>query len=131
ASQVLVLNLFCAGDDMVSGWLNDAAGSGVPFRLTLHQVTQVSAPAADDIYVCENPAVLRVAAAELGAGSAALVCTEGVPSAACHRLLRSAADSGARLRVRADFDWAGLRITDSLLRHTTAEPWRMAAADYL
>jgi hypothetical protein len=32
--------------------------------------------------VCENPAVLRVAGAELGAGGTALVCTEGVPSAA-------------------------------------------------
>ena len=32
ASQVLVLNLCCAGDDMVSGWLNDAAGSGVPLE---------------------------------------------------------------------------------------------------
>ena len=82
ASQVLVLNLRCAGDDMVSGWLDDAAGSGIPFRLTLQQAALVSAPAAGDIYVCENPAVLRVAAAELGAGSAALVCTEGVPSAA-------------------------------------------------
>jgi hypothetical protein len=36
---------------MVSGWLNDGAGSGIPFRLTLQQAAQVSAPAAD-IYVC-------------------------------------------------------------------------------
>jgi hypothetical protein len=34
----------CAGDNMVSGWLNDGAGSGIPFRLTLQQAAFVSAP---------------------------------------------------------------------------------------
>ena len=77
----------------MSGWLNDAAGSGIPFRLTLQQAALVSAPAAD-IYVCENPAVLRVAEAELGAGGATLVCTEGVPSAACHAVLGKATARG-------------------------------------
>ena len=46
-----MLNPRCAGDDMVSGWLDDAAGSGIPFRLTLQQAALVSAPAAGDIYV--------------------------------------------------------------------------------
>jgi len=132
ASQVLVLNLGVACDGLVAGWLADAAGAGIPFRLTLHQLSTapltVTSPV---VHVCENPAVLRTAAAELGLGSAALICTEGVPSAACHRLLRSVGGGGARLRVRSDFDWAGLRITDSLLRHAGAEPWRMAAGDYL
>ena len=130
ASQVLVLNVRCAGDDMVSGWLNDAAGSGMPFRLTLQQAALVGAPAADDIHVCENPAVLRVAGAELAAGSAALVCTEGVPSAACHALLAKAVARGARLHWRADFDWAGLRIVAAAIARYRARPWRMAASDY-
>ena len=130
ASQVLVLNLRCVDEDIVSGWLNGAAGSGIPFRLTLQQAVQVSAPAADDIYVCENPAVLRVAADELGAGSAALVCTEGVPSAACHAVLGKAAGRGARLHWRADFDWTGLRIVGAAVTRHSARPWRMAAPDY-
>jgi len=130
ASQVLVLNLRCAGDDMVSGWLNDAAGAGLPFRLTLQQAGQVCAPAAGDIYVCENPAVLRVAAAELGAGGAALVCTEGVPSAACHAVAGKATARGARLHWRADFDWAGLRIVGAAMTRHGARPWRMTARDY-
>lgn len=132
ASQVLVLNLGVVRDGPVATWLAEAASAGIPFRLTLHQLSltplTVTSPV---VYVCENPAVLRAAAAELGAASASLVCTEGVPSAACRRLLGDVADSGARLRVRADFDWAGLRITDSLLRHGGAEPWRMGTADYL
>ena len=130
ASQVLVLNVHCAGEDMVSGWLNDAAAAGIPFRLTLQQATRVRAPAADDIYLCENPAVLRVAAAELGRCCAALVCTEGVPSAACHALLGQAVARGARLHWRADFDWAGLRIVGAAASRHRARPWRMTAGDY-
>jgi len=144
ASQVLVLNVPCDvlnvpsdalnvpcdGDDMVSGWLNDAARSGMPFRLTLQQVARVGAPAVADIYVCENPAVLRVAAAELGAASAALVCTEGVPSAACHAFLGKAVSRGARLRWRADFDWVGLRLVAAAIARYGALPWRMSARDY-
>ncbi|MEU8521113.1 TIGR02679 family protein [Streptomyces sp. NPDC048577] len=131
ASQVLVLNVGAMGDDAVCDWLRDATGFGIPFRLTLHQLTSADVvPAAREIHVCENPAVLRAAAAELADRAAALVCTEGVPSAACHRLLAAAARAGARLHWRADFDWTGLRITAAALERHGARPWRMTAADY-
>ncbi|MCX4617558.1 TIGR02679 family protein [Streptomyces mirabilis] len=131
ASQVLVLNIGAEGDTVVCDWLRDAADFGIPFRLTLHQLaTDPVVPAARTIFVCENPAVLRAAAGELQDTSAALVCTEGVPSAACHKLLGDAVRAGARLHWRADFDWTGLRITaDAVARHG-ARPWRMTAADY-
>ncbi|MEV0926511.1 TIGR02679 family protein [Streptomyces spongiicola] len=131
ASQVLVLNVGASGDDVVCDWLRDATGFGIPFRLTLHQLTSADiVPAAREIHICENPAVLRAAAAELADRAAALVCTEGVPSAACHRLLAAAARAGARLHWRADFDWTGLRITAAALERHGARPWRMTAADY-
>ncbi|MFD7056931.1 TIGR02679 domain-containing protein [Streptomyces mirabilis] len=119
ASQVLVLNIGARGDTVVCDWLRDAAGFGIPFRLTLHQLaTDPVVPAARTIFVCENPAVLRAAAGELQDTGAALVCTEGVPSAACHKLLGDAVRAGARLHWRADFDWASLRITaDAVARH--------------
>ncbi|MEV8545614.1 TIGR02679 family protein [Streptomyces sp. NPDC051572] len=131
ASQVLVLNIGARGDTVVCDWLRDAASFGLPFRLTLHQLTtDPVVPAARTIFVCENPAVLRAAAGELQDTGAALVCTEGVPSAACHQLLGDAVRVGARLHWRADFDWAGLRITaDAVARHG-ARPWRMTTADY-
>lgn len=131
ASQVLVLNIGAEGDTVVCDWLRDAADFGIPFRLTLHQLAaDPVVPAARTIFVCENPAVLRAAAGELEDTGAALVCTEGVPSAACHKLLGAAVRAGARLHWRADFDWAGLRITaDAMARHG-ARPWRMTAADY-
>lgn len=131
ASQVLVLNIGARGENVICDWLRDAAGFGIPFRLTLHQLTRDDVvPAARDIHVCENPAVLRAAAAELEDRAAALVCTEGIPSAACHKLLADAARAGARLNWRADFDWTGLRITATAVERHGARPWRMTAADY-
>ncbi|MEU6014054.1 TIGR02679 family protein [Streptomyces sp. NPDC047515] len=131
ASQVLVLNIGARGGDVVCDWLRDAADFGIPFRLTLHQLAVSDVvPAAREIHVCENPAVLRAAAAELENRAAALVCTEGIPSAACHKLLAGAARSGARLHWRADFDWTGLRITAAAMERHGALPWRMTTNDY-
>lgn len=74
---------------------------------------------------------------ELGPGGAPLVCTEGVPSASCHRLLASAAGqpggTGGRacIRWRGDFDWTGLRITAEGIARYGVIPWRISAADYV
>lgn len=127
ASQVLVLNLPATGG-LLGSWLTGAATDHVPFRITLHQLRL--APVVLDcaeLYVCENPAVLRAAA---GRSSRPLICTEGVPSAAAHRLLRAAAP-GTVIRWRNDLDWTGVRLTGAVLtRYPNAVPWRMAAVDY-
>ena len=93
-------------------------------QLTTDPLTVV----AQDIYVCENPAVLRAAAAELAESCAPLICTEGQPSAACHKLL---ATTRARIHWRGDFDWTGLRTTTTAINRYHATPWRMATTDYL
>jgi uncharacterized protein (TIGR02679 family) len=130
ASQVLVLNLPADGDGL-GEWLSQAAWRAVPMRVTLHQLIALPVvPRVAEVFICENPAVLRQAAARLGTRSAALVCTEGVPSVACWRLLEAATGTGARIRWRNDFDWAGLRITASAVERLSATPWRMAADDY-
>ena len=131
ASQVLVLNLPGREQHVVAQWLREAAETALPFRLTLHQLdTAPVTPVGPEIYVCENPAVLRMAAAQLGPRCAALVCTEGVPSAACTRLLSAASEGGVRLHWHADFDWAGVRMTNDAIRRFGADPWRMSVADY-
>jgi uncharacterized protein (TIGR02679 family) len=126
ASQVLVLGLPASGGTL-GRWLTEAASMGMPFRVTLHQLSTM--PVTLDVpavHVCENPAVLRAAAAELGSGCTPLVCTEGIPSAACHRLLAAA----SQLHWRGDFDWTGLRTTSAAIARYGALPWRMSAADY-
>ncbi len=129
ASQVLVLNIPANGG-LVAEWLNGAAQIGLPVRLTLQQLRltrlKVCAP---QIFITENPAVLR-AASLLGAAAPAMVCTEGMPSAAVHRLLGYAPD--AVLWWRNDFDWPGLRMLAlARRRYVHLRPWRMSAADYL
>jgi len=130
ASQVLVLNVRAVGDGL-GAWLTGAAEAGEPFRVTLHQLTAMPVmPLAIDLRVCENPAVLRAAAAQLGADSAPLVCTEGEPSVACYRLLQAAVATGTRIHWHSDFDWPGLRMTAAAIRRLGAAPWLMGADDY-
>lgn len=83
-----------------------------------------------DIYVCENPNLVAIAADCLGARCAPLVCTDGMPAAAQRTLLDQLARAGARLRYHGDFDWPGLRIANHVLRTWQAQPWQMHAPDY-
>ena len=127
ASQVLVLNVPARGAAL-GRWLTESAGLGVPFRVTLHQLTTMPVTLGlGGLRVCENPAVLRAAAADLGPRCEPLVCTEGIPSAACHRLLSQA----SVVHWRADFDWTGLRVVGAAIERYGAVPWRMGAGDYL
>ncbi|WP_018788310.1 DUF2399 domain-containing protein [Micromonospora sp. CNB394] len=130
ASQVLVLNAPATGG-LVGRWLTEAAQAGVPIRVTLHQLRLAPLTMnCDEVYVCENPAVLRAATTALGAQAPPLICTEGVPSVAVHTLLGTA--HRAVIRWRNDFDWVGVRLTAAALqRYPGAVPWRMTAADYL
>lgn len=130
ASRVLVLNLPARGDGLGT-WLTDAARLGVPFQVTLHQLASLPVEVRiEALYICENPAVLRRAAEGLGPACPPLVCTEGRPSTAFHRLARAVVSGGAVLRYHGDFDWPGVDMTDQILRRYTALPWRMGAEDY-
>jgi uncharacterized protein (TIGR02679 family) len=128
ASQVLVLGLSGEGG-LLGDWLTAAASAGVPFRVTLHQLRLAPLELnCAEIFVCENPAVLRAA---VGGPTRPLVCTEGVPATAVHALLRSASPD-IPIRWRNDFDWTGVRLTAAALaRYPSATPWRMSAGDYL
>ncbi|MCX4529329.1 TIGR02679 family protein [Streptomyces sp. NBC_01551] len=131
ASRVLVLNLPATGQGL-GQWLTDAARSGTPFHITLHQlITLPIAVNLPTVYVCENPAVLRRAAGELGASSPPLICAEGRPSTAFHRLARLITDADGTLHYHGDFDWPGIEMTNQLRARYQARPWRMSAADYL
>jgi uncharacterized protein (TIGR02679 family) len=131
ASRVLVLNMPAEGGGL-GEWLTGAARLGVPFYITLHQLmTMPLAVRGALVYVCENPAVLRRAAAELRSGSAGLLCTEGQPSTAFHQLAGVIVSGGGELRYHGDFDWPGLAIARSVMRRHDARPWRMSAADYI
>jgi uncharacterized protein (TIGR02679 family) len=130
SSHVLVLGLAASSDGPLGAWLTEAAELWAPFRITLHQlVTMPIVPCTPNIYVCENPSVVRAATAR-SAPEAALICTEGMPSVACQRLMAAIASAGLRIRWRGDFDWIGLRTTTMAIERYGASPWRMRVADY-
>jgi uncharacterized protein (TIGR02679 family) len=84
-----------------------------------------------DVFVCENPNVVSIAADQLGHNCAPLVCTDGMPGAAQRTLLSQLAAAGARLWYHGDFDWPGIGIANFVIREHSARPWRMSADDYV
>lgn len=50
------------------------------------------------------------------------MCTDGMPAAAQRVILRQLAAAGGRLRYHGDFDWAGVRIGNYVMRECGARP---------
>jgi uncharacterized protein (TIGR02679 family) len=84
-----------------------------------------------DAFVVENPSLVALAADELGARCAPIVCTNGQPRAAAMVLLRSLGKGGFRLRHHGDFDWGGLTIGNLLHRRLAVDPWQFDRDAYL
>jgi uncharacterized protein (TIGR02679 family) len=129
-STVLVFQLPVHNDAVGSQLLQVQNDAGEPAYLTLRQLLRHPPQwncQGREIFVCENPTVVAEAAERLGIRCAPLVSTCGRPGAAVWKLLEQLRDAGARLRYRADFDWAGLSIMNSVLKRLAARPWRMDA----
>ena len=130
SSRVLVLGYRVAETHTVGRWLNEAADEGVPFPVTVDMLSRGTLTnTSSTVFVCENIAVLAAAARALGSNSASLICTDGQPSAAVHRLLASRSP-GTVIRWRADFDWAGLLMVKRAVQRYDASPWSMGAEEY-
>ena len=69
--------------------------------------------------------MLRRACAELGPACPPLICAEGQPSTAFHKLAEIAVASGGELAYHGDFDWPGVAITAKVIDRHGARPWRM------
>lgn len=131
AAPVLTLGL--PGDDSVLGRvLSTWRAVGEPVHLTLRQLTAGGRLplAGADVFVCENPSVVAMAADVLGHRCAPLVCGHGQPSSAVATLLDLLVGGGARLRYHGDFDWGGLRIARRVVERWDAQPWRYEAEHY-
>jgi len=127
ARPVLFLNLPVACNDTTMGT------PGEPAYLSLRRLLRVPPVWAVNgvtVFVCENPNVVAIAADRLGAASAPLVCTDGMPAAAQRTLLTQLERAGARLMYHGDFDWAGLQIANHVMRTWHANLWRFGAKDY-
>ncbi len=129
SSTVLTINLEARPGPALTTSL--AALHGGHAVLTLAQLEEHTLDwVSQDVFVCENPAVVRAAQRRLGPASAPLVCTGGWPSAAVGTLLGQLAHAGARLHHHGDFDWDGLAIHEALVRDFGIRRWRFDAAAY-
>ena len=128
ARPALFLNLEISGDHTLPLSLGEPSYASLRFLLRSDPLWNVRGR---DIYVCENPNLLAIAADKLGVNCAPMVCTEGMPAAAQRTILQRLAIAGGRLRYHGDFDWPGLRIANHVLREFGALPWRFDTKDYL
>lgn len=134
AAPVLCLNLIADADTPSGTLIAAARAAGEPLHLSLRSLLRAPPRwrlSARAVFVCENPAVVAIAAQRLGPACAPLVCTGGMPAAAQRTLLGQLAASGTALRYHGDFDWPGLRIGNFVMRSFGASPWRFSAADYV
>lgn len=132
---VLVFNLCPQGESVLCRLLAAAAAGGEPLHLSTRLLMGSPFDAQSglrdrDIFVCENPAIVGLAARRLSRNCAPLVCVNGQFATAALLLLRMLRGAGARLRVHADFDAGGLRIAQRVMVEGAAIPWRYGAADY-
>jgi uncharacterized protein (TIGR02679 family) len=128
ARPALILNLRARGIPAF------AEATGEPTHVSLRFLLRASpswAVSAQDVFVCENPNLLAIAADKLGTRCAPLACTDGMPAAAQRTLLTQLAQAGASLRYHGDFDWPGVRIGNHVIGQHGALAWRFGADDYV
>lgn len=118
--------------------LDSAHRSGEPLRSTSRMLRSLDVGGLGGgglggvvVNVCENPAVVAVAADELGSSCAPLVCTDGMPRSVTSLLIAQLVAAGARVRAHADFDVGGVAIVGHLVRTHGVQPWRFGRDDYL
>ncbi|MEX2289490.1 MAG: DUF2399 domain-containing protein [Mycobacteriales bacterium] len=88
-------------------------------------------PSGGTVFITENPSVIAAAADHVHTEPVFVVCTSGTPAASEIDALSRLGGAGWAVKVRADFDVAGVDHVRALLVGIPgAEPWRMSAAEY-
>lgn len=133
SSVVLAAGIRPAGSGIAGAVLRLCADAGHGAALTLGQLRAAawSVGVPETVYVVENPSILALALDRFGTRCPPIVCTSGWPNSAGILLLSSLNEAGCRLRYHGDFDGEGIRIAANVMSRVDAEPWRMAAADYV
>jgi uncharacterized protein (TIGR02679 family) len=136
STPALVFNLSLQKDTPLARLLDNAHQAGDPLHLSLRQLLrwpldQDLALRNLEVFVCENPTIVALAAHRLGAKCRPLVCVNGQFATPAKVLLRQLSAGGAHLRYHGDFDPAGLAIARRVIEQHGATPWRLTDRDYL
>ena len=132
SSTVLALGLTPTDGHALRELFERSAVASEPIVLTLAQLRRWPVPAVEPgglVCVVENPSLVAAAASRRWTGPP-LVCSSGRPTVAVVALIRQLLAAGATALQHADFDAAGLAITQWLTDRAGTSPWRMSAADY-
>jgi uncharacterized protein (TIGR02679 family) len=136
SAPVLVLNLRADNKSLTGQALNLHAAAGEPYRISVRQLRR-HPPGFDartcgrEVFVCENPTIVDVAANKLSTACRPLVCIDGQPKTASRLLLDALVEAGIRIRYHGDFDWDGIRIANTIIRRHGASSWRFNSSDYV
>jgi uncharacterized protein (TIGR02679 family) len=133
SAPVLTFNLGLAGDAELVRITTAASHARQPQHLTTRLLwasdwAKITPPPC--VFICENPAIVALAADALGPRCAPLICIDGEPKTAAWLLLRALRDRGVRLHYHGDFDWGGIAIASRVLGETGALPWRFDGTAY-
>lgn len=109
-----------------------AAESGDPVHITEWDLRRLGAfdVGNHNVLVCENPRVLEAIAETSDLGHV-VVCTSGEPNLVVTEILGRLHEEGEHLRYHGDFDWPGIGIANRVRENFGAQPWLMAADDYV
>lgn len=136
STPALVFNLPSSRDTPLGRLLRTARNDIEPVHLSLRLLLRW--PLSDEaemmgreVFVCENPTVVALAAAQVGDRCAPIICVNGQFATPSLVLLRQLRDAGARLRYHGDFDPSGLAIARRAISESGAIPWRFNASDYV
>ena len=134
SAPVLIFNLILPGASPLAEILAAAHAAAMPIHVTMRLLVNtdwrnVVAPA--QVYACENPSIVALAARQLGTYSAPIICVDGEPKAAAWNLLGHLRSVGTEIGYHGDFDWKGLAIASRVIGRLNARPWRYSVEDYL
>ena len=133
SAPALTLNLRFGGNTPLGRIAEAATEAGFPLHLTTRLLWKTSwkdVVCPDQVFVCENPTVVSLAADRFGPCCAPMVCIGGEPKTASRILLRQLQEAGAALYYHGDYDWAGISIAGRVMKEFGAHPWRFTALDY-
>lgn len=133
SAPVLTFNLGLTGDALICHLVAMASAASQPIHLTSRMFwaadwSQISSP--PNIFVCENPTIVSLAANQLGRRCPPLICVNGEPRHAARLLLHRLRKAGTTLWYHGDFDWPGIAIADRIFTDFGAMPWCFDADSY-
>lgn len=133
SAPVLTLNLGLKGSCWLCSLVHQATSQTQPLHLTNRMIaatdwSAIQSPA--NVFVCENPTIIALAASKLRHACPPMVCVNGEPRSTSRALLRRLRDGGATLVYHGDFDWPGIAIATRVIEEFDAKPWLFSTADY-